>query len=302
MPPVVEQAARALDSLVKEERLEAIRTLVQTEDPAAARLLAEMGLTHPVRDVRVQSAFALKQLHDLRAVPGLLEVVRMQARNYGHDHPWVDGGLLAEFGPPAVPHLIRALEDPDHSVRWAAGTALGLLQEDAALPFLIEQLGAQNGQARSHVIYLLGEFGARAPVPLIAGCLDDQSIGVQEAAVEALGKIGGPQAGVALAGVIAGAGVWTVRARAAGVLGRIGDQTCVPALIALLNSGSSPAECEAAATALANIGGAEALAALTGALRDKKEEVRRRAADALAQIATPEAKAALAAAGSSRNR
>ena len=261
MPPVVDQAARALDSLAKEERMEAIRTLVQTADPAAAQLLVEKGLTHPVRDVRVQSAFALRQLQDVRAVPGLLEVARLQAQNYSHDLPWVDGGLLAEFGPPAVPHLARALADPDPGVRWAAGTALGTLREDAALPFLIEQLDASNDQARSHVLYLLGEFGARAPVPRIAGCLADQSIGVQEAAVEALGKIGGSEAAAALTSVVAGTHVWTIRARAAGILGNIGNQTCVPALIALLNSDSSPAECQAAAEALAKIGTAEALAA-----------------------------------------
>lgn len=333
MPPVVEQAARALDSLAHEERMEAIRTLVQTEDPAAAQLLAEKGLTHPVRDVRVQSAFGLRKRQDVRAVPGLLEVARMQARNYNHDDPWVDGRLLAEFGPPAVPDLIRALDDPDDSVRWAAGTALGALKEDAALPFLTGQLGTQTGQTRSHIVYLLGEFGDRAPVRPLAGCLADQSSDVQNTVVEALGKIGGPEAVAALAGVVAGTNVWTVRVRAAAVLGRIGDQSCVPALIALLNSDSSPAECKAAAEALAKIGGADSLAALAAALtrkgfenravaasalgalkqaeavpalvaflRDKNKDVRRRAAEALAEIDTPEAKKALAAAGCSKSR
>ena len=302
MPPVVDQAARALDSLVQEERMAAIRTLAQTEDPAAAQLLAEKGLTHPIRDVRVQAAFALKQRQDVRAVPGLLEVVRMQARNYNHDHPWVDGSLLAQFGPPAVPPLIHGLQDADHSVRWAAGTALGVLREDAALPFLLEQLNAQNGQARSHVVYLLGEFGVRAPVQRIAGCLDDPSTGVQEAAVEALGKIGGPEAVAALTAVVAGGSVWTMRARAATLLGRIGDPAAVPALVALVHGDSSPRECDAAAEALARIGGAEALAVLAAALRDKRQDVRKRAADALAQIDTPEAKAALATAGTSKHR
>jgi hypothetical protein len=64
-PPVIQQAARALDGTNKEERAAALASLSQMNHPAVVEVLAE-ALRHPARQVRFGSAIHLAAHRDCR--------------------------------------------------------------------------------------------------------------------------------------------------------------------------------------------------------------------------------------------
>ena len=100
--------------------------------------------------------------------------------------------------------------------------------------------------------------------------------------VEVIGKIGGPQAVVALIKALKD-DHHKVRREAADELGQIGDPSAIPALIEALKDESREVRREAA-DALGQIGGTAAVPGLIEALKDESREVRREAADGLGQI------------------
>jgi HEAT repeat protein len=98
--------------------------------------------------------------------------------------------LLGEARDPAgVEALIRALADPEWTVRGRAAEALGKIQSPRAAPHLVAVLGDPERQVRAHAATALGWLRHRAAVPALTARLEDDDPFVRYDALWALGRI-----------------------------------------------------------------------------------------------------------------
>ena len=290
-PPVIQQAARSLDSLNKNEREAAIQTLAQIKHPAARDVLAE-ALKHPVEDVRVAAATTLAKFKDLRAVPGLFDALRNKLFNE------VNSQVLFDFGETAVPAFVNALRDPneDLALRGCVAQALGWMRNSAALPALREVLHTADPELRMSAIRALGDFGDPAVLPWILECLQDQNQGVVTTAIDRLKEFGskqfsGPDVIAGLIGALRDRNA-NVRSSAAEALKEAGDATAIPALLESLRDENEYVRYKSA-DALERIGDASAVPGLLEAIHDESHSVRSESRDALSRIGGAAAVAAL---------
>ena len=119
--------------------------------------------------------------------------------------PGMAAAALAGFGPvaaPAVPHLIREMQDADAEYRWSAAGALAAIGPAAveAVPSLSVALDDPDEKVRWYAAWALGEIGPAAAdaVPALIAALNDIDDDVRGYAAHALGNIGGPASHVAL--------------------------------------------------------------------------------------------------------
>jgi HEAT repeat protein len=140
------------------------------------------------------------------------------------------------------------------------------------------------------VVVVLGQTHSQMFEKLQKDFSEDKSY-VRESTVEALGRIGNPQAVDALITVLKQGGEY-IRAIAAVALGKIGSSEAVSALIQTL---SEELGCvgRSAASALAEIGNPQAVNALITALSHEKGDIRASAASALGRINNSQAVEAL---------
>jgi HEAT repeat protein len=97
-----------------------------------------------------------------------------------------------------LPRLLALLDAGDTvGGRDAAAAALVQLGE-AALPPLVERLGADDPGVRMAALSVLGGLADRRAVPALAARLADADPNVRAAAAEALGRVGGPEAAAVL--------------------------------------------------------------------------------------------------------
>jgi HEAT repeat protein len=181
-PPVVQQAASALDSSEESERAAALATLKEMDHPAVIDLLAE-ALRHPVDQVRFGAAMQLAERRDGRALPALLEGIRSGREEI---KPW----MLVRMGPPAVPALIEALGDQSAQVQGYATEALGKIGGAEAIRVLIERLRDPDSSARQRVGWALEDAADPSAIPALMVAAREANREVRRAAVGALVKCG----------------------------------------------------------------------------------------------------------------
>src|SRR5208337_130824 len=101
---------------------------------------------------------------------------------------------LVKIGIPAVPILIKAIEDDNPIVRLNAVVALTAIGPGAkeAVPSLIEALANRNSYVRENAAIALGSIGAAAKeaVPNLTKALQEDNSEVKVAAAWALGQLG----------------------------------------------------------------------------------------------------------------
>lgn len=186
-------------------------------------------------------------------------------------------GKLGFAGSPGVPYLVEALADPNAGIRDAAAYALGeigtALGEASAATWrdagagLTKLLTDAEPQVRRSAAFAIGGYGPRAQSAkrALVSAFKDSNPSVRQNAAFAMGKLGTEAAsdGVnGLSGLLVDEDA-VVRRDAAAALGEIGKPTASSAVRAL-------AEC---------------------CRRDKDENVRKAALDALVNLAGPEDKA-----------
>lgn len=221
----------------------------------------------------------------------------------------------------ALPRLLAVLKDPNPELRRTAAQSLGKIARKEAVSALVEALRDPDAGVRLHAAWALGTIGEdsvgrdRSPLgPL----LFDSDPSVREAAAVALGQTGDTQSGIellqerllepgvsndtkrlaaaALGGMEARSAVVhltrmlqdrdpVVRRWTAAALAEIGDPQAVAPLGALLRKDPDPGVRIEAAFRLGKFGGKAARPALTAALNDANEDVRRLAAAALKEMA-----------------
>lgn len=170
---------------------------------------------------------------------------------------------LISIGPPAVPHLCRALEGENPVVRTWAAEALGKIGDarsigslcralkdrdtnvrvwavralvtigEPAVPHLRGVLNDGCGDLRGRAAHVLGEIRHGSAVPPLCRRLRDPELEVRRRAAEALGKIAAAPAVVPLCRALEDED-WGVRKRAAFALGRIAQEEPVRELRAAL--------------------------------------------------------------------
>ena len=221
----------------------------------------------------------------------------------------------------AVPRLLAVLKDPNPEQRRTAAQSLGKIARKEAVPALVEALRDPDAGVRRYAAWALGMIGEDAVGPdrsPLASLLFDPDPGVREAAAMALGLTGDTQAGIELllerlqepaipadAKRLAAASLGGMEARTAvpfltklladrdaqvrrwavAALGEIADQETVAPLSRVLTKDPDPGVRIEAAFRLGKFGGVAARPALTAALKDANEDVRRLANAAIKELA-----------------
>jgi HEAT repeat protein len=162
---------------------------------------------------------------------------------------------------PAAPDVVKALEDRDAFVRWAAVRALGKMElkgdaAEKAVARLAPRLKDDSADVRTSTAVALQRYGpaARGTVPALAAAVKGNDSELRLLAISALQAIG-PPAGQEAAGALVAAlkaDEPEVRAAAAGALGHVGtlDDTARDALRKALGDPEDEVRRAAAATLL----------------------------------------------------
>ncbi len=235
---------RAVDALIESLRykswhsdyiiLNAVRensaeALGRIGDERATPYLIESMQEDPDEEVRLKAAWALGEIGDTEAVDDLINALE--------DKSWsvrrtVANSLGVIGDHRAVPSLIQALEDNDWHVRKYAAVSLGKMKDERAIPILLEAMDDEDADVRWKAMLALGKIGESAVHPLIK-TLKSKNWRVRAKSAEVLGKIGGEDALNALICLLLGKKKDKnrhVRGKAAEALGRIGDERGLKAL------------------------------------------------------------------------
>jgi HEAT repeat protein len=151
---------------------------------------------------------------------------------------------LVSIGDPAVAPLVKALSDPNESVRWEAAKALdeinvawGSHADSATVTALLIDLGSKDGPVRVRARNSLVAIGEQAVGPLVKA-LAHRNQWVRWEAAKALGQISDPTAAEALVKALEDE-VFDVRWLAAEGLITVGRGSLLPLLHALAERSDS---------------------------------------------------------------
>jgi HEAT repeat protein len=201
---------------------------------------------------------------DPRRIPGLMDDFREK------EDQWQSRiNQIASMGPPAVPYLLEALQDPNYNVRALAAGILGRIGEKRTASPLIGLLTDYYQPVRRDAARALGRIGEKSAVPHLIEALGDKDENVRAAAAWALGRIGHNAVNEMLA-ALEDDSVW-VRAAAAEALGESQVRSAVPDLVEHLRKDSSQVR-TAAAMALGRLGDPVALIPLMEVFQDETEK------------------------------
>jgi len=205
------------------------------------------------------AAHALARIGEpaLSAVITALETVPRKGGSQARRAAAVSLGLMGAKAAKAVPALIKALSADSPLLKAEAALSLSKIDPSAegVVPALVNAMSDKDYSVRDSVAQAIGNCGpaAKDAIPALVTALADQKKEVQYSAAEALGRIG-PAAAPALIKAMSENQDGWLRSKAAQALGRTGAKT------------------------------APVVSALTKALDDKSELVRREACWSLALV------------------
>jgi HEAT repeat protein len=194
---------------------------------------------------------------------------------------------LAEIGDESTaPILIEHLDDREPEVRIQCARGLGRMQYTAAMDPILDRLGYEHPWVRARFADTLVGFGAKATWPLLAyvrvNLGHDENVGVIEA-IRILRTIGDREAGPPLAGVLRSTYDPEVQIAAVEALGKVGGPLALGPLRECYLSPDWRLRAKAA-TALGEVGDPSVNATLAAGLGDENWWVRRNSAAALASL------------------
>lgn len=129
----------------------------------------------------------------------------------------------------ALPALIRALKDPNESVRLYSIKALGNIGDPAALPALVESARDPSSYVRYEAVGVLGLFSDPRAINALRKALGDESSHVRYAACKSLGDLEAQDALHHLVFALKDESTY-VRSAASLALGKLGDTSVIPLL------------------------------------------------------------------------
>jgi HEAT repeat protein len=191
---------------------------------------------------------------------------------------------LDRLGTSAVPPLIKALDDPNSSIRYLAAGQLGRLRDRRAVKPLIHSLQTDRDRVvRNWVAAALGDIGDPSAVEALIAILKDDDSGLRFCATEALGKIGDERAFRPLLTVLEDKELYP-RAYAAEALGRIGEPGALEPLVKVLQGTDDSWVRSMAARGLGLLQDVRAVPALKAACDDESSKVKEEAKVALSAL------------------
>jgi len=123
-------------------------------------------------------------------IAALIEQLRDDGMAAYHVHDHV-GQQLGIIGAPALSPLLRAMQDPDASVRQGAAQALGRIGGPETVAALMVALADPSDDVRQESALTLGGLGDPSAGQALAAALEDDEPLVREAAAVSLGSLGG---------------------------------------------------------------------------------------------------------------
>jgi HEAT repeat protein len=164
-------------------RWKAAEALAKTGEPAVLPLIGV--LQDPDDDVRWKAAIALGEIGDVRAVGPLIEVLKDKDRFVKSRAAYA----LGLIGEPAVIPLMSAITKGDEDVRRGAAIALGTIGDPRSIPALIRAIGDPNESVKIEAISALSGMGEVVVAPLLEFLkyADDNE---RKEVVTALGELG----------------------------------------------------------------------------------------------------------------
>jgi HEAT repeat protein len=189
-------------------------------------------------------------------------------------------GLLRDAR--AIPSLVKALRDPHYAVRAASAVALGKLGGPLASVALLSVSGEPEPWVRAEVARALGLLGDREAWTRLVRLLGDPDFGVRLEAVRALGRLGEKGAVLALARLVEERGEEDeISAEARRALRALKPVIDLEEMLFLLRAGGDRHQRARAAVVLGELGDLRALPVLIDTLLDADAHVRGFAAHAL---------------------
>jgi HEAT repeat protein len=136
-----------------------------------------------------ESAWALGQLKDGRALPHLLRVIKDR-----DSHPTIRENAIIALGligsEEAIPHLIELVDNHDFNSHFAID-ALIEIKSSTAVPLLINSLNNRKIQdIEAHIIWALGQLRDLRATSTLNEWVKTHSADMKAVAIQALGNIG----------------------------------------------------------------------------------------------------------------
>ena len=271
-------------------RKEAARSLTRVGDESAVESLIEALNYESWEDsysvlisIRESAADALGNIGDRRAVNPLINSLFGDS---DEEVRWKAAAALGKIGDPsAVEPLIKALDDKSWGVRKNSSNALGNIGDSKALDPLLKAMNDKDWHVRKYTAVALGKIKDDKSIKTLVNALNDEDSDVRWKSLIALGNIGEASFEPLLKEFKSDD--WHMRARAAQVLGKIGDKRAVEPLIRTLVKRDKVNNKHVRGRiieALGEIGDERAVDPLIKALDDQYIYVRQKAADALDNI------------------
>lgn len=190
----IPQLIDALQSGNTQERRNAARALSELGTEAAEALPALIpALEDGDEQVWFHAVTAIARVgpQALPAVPALLENLTESGRKGANPKWYRSAFALGSIGPAALPKLRPALKNPDFRIRSGASKAIGWFGEKAApaIPELVKLLNDENGNVRLHAAETLGKIGTPA-IPELRKCLQGTNRQLQLSALSAVQTMG----------------------------------------------------------------------------------------------------------------
>lgn len=244
------------------------------EEKELRELCFKLGDADP--RVKWSSAWALVKAGK-KAVPivsGLLDGTWVQGKRMA---VWVLGQIR---DPSVLPHLAKALGDPDRDVRWKSAVALKKRGE-SAVPYLIEVLRKGDLNAKLCSAWALGEIRSTKAVHELGRALNSANAELRWKSAISLKNIG--TASISALEDTLNTGNAEARRCAIWVLGELGAPRSLPLLRRAVKDPDEQVRLKTV-SALLSIGGDEAVKLLRTALRDDSVDVKREAIIALSEL------------------
>lgn len=308
-------------------RVAALLTTLDTVDPVYCELVSDQIGNFWGFDGSLRIGALADQSPAIRAAKDSLSArvrdagaIRLLSATLAHDDACVRlvaAKMLGESG--ASDEVITArFDDASPRVREAALRAAAARERESMRARIESMLGAREPSVVAMAAFALGEIESRASVPPLTRVLTHASADVRANAVWALGSIEDPASAPAIIERVTDDGDRRVRLAALIALGALDELSAAPPVLVRLARGddaplreaaldvllniddpsltalfielvgdASPEMRMRAVSALGELKAAEAVPALTRALRDANAEVRRAAVEALAEIEDP---------------
>lgn len=257
---------------------------------AIGSVSAVSGLLIALKDkrwnIRMKAAHALGEIRNVSALSGLLVALEDENRKVC-EHALE---ALVKIDATDVVHiLLKKLEEGDRTIRRQAAEMLGQTRSAAAISGLLVALKDEDRYVRSIAASALGKIGDISTTPdLLAMLEDEDQDSTHSAAATALGIIGST---AAIPGLLSAfiTGNRDVSSCAGYALKKIGSETVVSGLLAVLKDDRGRFRRTEAADLLGEIGSESAVPGLLALLKYKGSHVAGSAAEALAKIGSESA-------------